>query len=142
MRRPWPRPTAWEIVAALLFGTLVLTFVRPQWFRVTHDREAVAHFEMQQIGAALETYRHDLDRYPTTGQGLDALVKAPPGLSVETGWYGPYITSPMPLDPWGQAYEYRGTDTTYRLWSVGAGRGLGGNEAGASTSSLAPNPAR
>jgi general secretion pathway protein G len=142
MRRRLPRPTAWEFVATLLLATLALTFVRPQWFRVTGDREAVARFEIQQVGAALETYRHDLGRYPTTSQGLEALVKAPPGLSVERGWYGPYITSPIPLDPWGQAYRYRGTDTTYRLWSAGAGRDLGGNEAGGSASSSAPNPAR
>jgi general secretion pathway protein G len=64
------------------------------------------------VGSSLKTplirYRIDMGDYPTTAEGLAALVNAPSGATEK--WRGPYIDAPggkVPTDPWGQAYEYR-----------------------------------
>jgi general secretion pathway protein G len=55
------------------------------------------------IGTALDTYRLDVGRYPTTDQGLEALRVQPHDV---TKWDGPYLPKDVPLDPWGNPYQY------------------------------------
>jgi general secretion pathway protein G len=57
------------------------------------------------LGMQLDLFEQDTGAYPTTEQGLDALIKAPEGVS---GWRGSYLKEDaVPLDPWGRAYVYK-----------------------------------
>ena len=68
------------------------------------DRNRFRHFRVtRQIEAfliAVERYKRDCGQYPTTNQGLDALISNP----VIRGWRGPYLPETVPLDPWGNRY--------------------------------------
>jgi general secretion pathway protein G len=67
---------------------------------------------------ALDQYRLDVGHYPTSEEGLQALVAAPSG---ETNWAGPYLRKGIPADPWGRPYVYAqpGTHGDYDLLSYG-----------------------
>lgn len=59
--------------------------------------------ELSAFRSALEGFRFDVGRYPTSGEGLDALIECPTGLSGR--WHGPYLNK-IPADPWAHAYVY------------------------------------
>ncbi len=67
------------------------------------DSEAKA--DLVTITSALKSFKQDCGRYPTTEEGLSALMKAPPAVMVR--WQGPYMDQPIPLDPYGQPFAYR-----------------------------------
>ena len=81
-----------------------------------------------QIGAfrgALEHYAIDCRSFPSTEQGLYALVECPPDLPETVAWKGPYLTGAIPKDPWGNDYHYEYTAGTHqdpRIWSNGPDR--------------------
>ena len=82
----------------------------------------LAHFREAQIelfGAALDSFRLDVGRYPTTSEGLEALRTRPAGLEK---WDGPYLKKEIPLDPWDHRYLYTvpGAHGDYDLISYGA----------------------
>ena len=89
------------------------------------SQEAVARvFVRDSLKTSLVRYRIDLGDYPSTNEGLAALLTAPAGKAER--WRGPYIEAPgnrVPTDPWGEAYRYRfpGTKNTggYDLYSTG-----------------------
>ena len=72
------------------------------------------------MSTPLVAFKNDLGRFPTTAEGLAALLRCPPGL--EGRWQGPYLEE-LPLDPWGHPYQYRSPATKstkgYDLWSFG-----------------------
>lgn len=76
-----------------------------------------------QIGlfeSSLQMYRLHSGEYPTTEQGLAALCNAPRDLADPTKWRGPYVAKEIPLDPWGNEYQYELLDPdTVRIWSMG-----------------------
>ena len=122
------RATVPEAIALVLALALVLTFVTPQSFRPRGDPRAAARTDLVALGAALETYRYDTGHYPTTTQGLAALVDTP--ATRPPNWRGPYVLRPIPRDPWGAPYVYRrdaGTGNgAFFLASYGADRTPGG----------------
>src|SRR2546421_840771 len=67
--------------------------------RVTAAKSGIAA-----LSTAVNLFEIDAGRYPTTEEGLDALVRAPKSLS---GWHGPYVEKRIPNDPWGRPYVYR-----------------------------------
>ena len=80
---------------------------------------SVAKTELANLEAGLDLFKYDVDRYPTTDEGLQALLKAPPGIE---NWNGPYIKKAAGIkDPWGQPYHYRspGEHGAYDLYSDG-----------------------
>lgn len=89
------------------------------------SQEAVAKiFVRDSLKTSLTRYRIDLGDYPSTAEGLNALLAAP--ASKADRWRGPYAETPggkLPLDPWGEAYRYRYPGTknkgSYDLYSVG-----------------------
>jgi general secretion pathway protein G len=110
----------------MLAAIVVVTFVEPGWFAGVRDPRVTARSDMNAIGAALETYRHDTGRYPTTEEGLEALHVAP---ADSAQWLGPYLVTSVPNDPWGQPYVYRreaGGAEGFSLVSYGADRRAGG----------------
>lgn len=74
-----------------------------------------------QIGlfdSAVRMYDAGVNSFPATQQGLEALRSAPADAA---GWSGPYLTTDIPADPWGQPYQYElsSDGETYRIWSTG-----------------------
>ncbi len=85
---------------------------------------AVADIEAN-LAVALDMYELDVGRFPTTEQGLKALIETPSTPPVPETWGGPYLKKKtIPLDPWGQEYNYKSPGTqnqeSYDLFSYGA----------------------
>ena len=76
--------------------------------------------QMSMFGQLLTNYHLDVGSYPTTAQGLEALRIPPAELANTNRWQGPYADKDIPLDPWGNPYQYESDGTEYRIWSWGA----------------------
>jgi general secretion pathway protein G len=90
-------------------------------------RDKTAGLQIDEFGGSLDLFKLETGRYPTTQEGLQALVKQPPGLA---GWNGPYIRRPtVPKDPWGNEYRYvsPGQHGAYDISSLGADNREGGD---------------
>ena len=122
-----------EIMAVVLIIGLLTAVVGTAIFgQIDRARVTTAKTQMKQIEAALDFYRMDNGRYPTTEQGLDALVHQPSTEPVPRE-YRPegYLSGgKVPKDPWGSPYEYQapGQRNTYGfdIWSFGADGQPGG----------------
>lgn len=118
------------IVIIGLLSTVVMINVMPSQDRAMAEK---ARADISVLEQALETYRLDNMAYPTTAQGLDALLAPPPGLArPERYRKGGYIRR-LPGDPWGQAYQYRqpGRSGGFDVYSFGADAAEGGDGDGA-----------
>jgi general secretion pathway protein G len=113
------------IVVAIL--TMLATLVAPRVIGYLGSSKAkAAKVQIESIAAALQLYRLDTGRYPSTGEGLRALVERPASAA---SWNGPYLTKRgAPLDPWGRAYNYRfpGQHGEFDIYSLGADNQQGG----------------
>jgi general secretion pathway protein G len=106
---PRARPgfTLIEILVVIAVISVLAALVAPNVFRhVGTAKDAAARSQMEMLGAALDAYRLDNGRYPTTRQGLDALWQEPAQEPRPSGWRGPYLRKAVPADPWGAAYIY------------------------------------
>jgi general secretion pathway protein G len=100
--------TLLEVLVVLVVIGLLAALVAPQIFgRVSQARGTAASAQLELLGVALDGYRLDTGRYPTSEQGLAALRERPTRAPVPTTWRGPYLRKAVPLDPWGRPYEYR-----------------------------------
>ena len=91
---------------------------RPNEARIT-----VAKADLRSIASALEMYKLDNYDYPSTEQGLEALVSKPSGQPQPPHWQEGGYLKKMPMDPWGHAYQYLVPGThgsSYDLYSLGA----------------------
>lgn len=109
-----------ELLVVLAILALLVGVVTPQVLKyLARAKVDTARIEVQNLGAALDLYKLDLQHYPTQQEGLKALVEAPPGAA---GWNGPYLRKKeAPVDPWGHPYVYRipGAHGEYDLYSLG-----------------------
>lgn len=83
--------------------------------------------QIEEFGASLDLFKLETGRYPSSQEGLQALIQAPSGL---TGWNGPYLKKKVvPKDPWGNEYHYvsPGQHGQYDLSSLGADNKEGGD---------------
>lgn len=88
------------VIIGLLAG-----YVAPRYFAEVGKSEVkVARAQIDAFEKALESYRLDTGRLPTTEQGLEALMIQPSGV---TKWRGPYLKKAVPPDPWGKPYQYK-----------------------------------
>jgi general secretion pathway protein G len=120
------------MVVVVILGILAATII-PQFMGTTHEaRVNTAKANVAELESALERFHLHMDRYPTTEEGLNALVEAPAG--DDKHWRGPYITR-LRLDPWGNPYQYRNPGVQrksgFDLWSRGADGVDGGEGDGA-----------
>lgn len=112
--------TLLELLVVMVIIGLLVGYVAPRYFSQVGKSEVKA--AMAQINAfekALDHYRLDVGRYPTTEEGLASLVTKP---ASEPKWQGPYLTKAVPLDPWGRPYQYRSPgeqQREYELFSLG-----------------------
>lgn len=97
-----------EILVVIVVIAVLASLVAPNVFQhVGTAKDAAARSQIEMLGAALDAYRLDNGRYPTTEQGLDALMTAPTGDPRPANWRGPYLRKAVPLDPWQRPYRYQ-----------------------------------
>ena len=111
--------TLLELLVVMVIIGLLAGLVAPRYFaQVGKSQTKVAKAQIDSLEKALDTYRLDVGHYPSTEEGLQALVAGPSG---ETNWAGPYLRKGIPADPWGRPYVYTqpGTHRDYDLMSYG-----------------------
>ena len=117
-----------ELLVVLVILALLAGLVGPQVLNyLGGSRTKAAKLQIEQFGTALDLYRLDVGRYPTTEEGLTALAAAP---ATSKNWHGPYLKKgDIPQDPWGYAYHYRqpGLHGDYDLFSLGSDNREGGD---------------
>lgn len=97
-----------ELLVVIIVLGLLATLVGPRILgRVTEAKSATAKTQITLLETALDNYRLDVGSYPTTEQGLDALMKTPTREPVPINWRGPYLRRDVPVDPWGRPYIYK-----------------------------------
>ena len=97
-----------ELLVVIVVIGILATLVAPNVFRhIGAAKDATARSQIEMLGAALDAYRLDTGRYPTSQQGLAALWTAPVGDSRASSWRGPYLRKDVPRDPWQNAYVYK-----------------------------------
>ena len=128
MRRTVGGFTLLELLVVILIIGLLTGIVAPRFLgQVSRSEIATARAQMDAFDKALQAYRIDTGRFPSSTQGLRALVQQP---SDEPRWRGPYLQGDIPLDPWGSAYQYRNPGAAgrdYDLLSFGKDRAAGGS---------------
>jgi general secretion pathway protein G len=96
--------TLLELLVVMVIIGLLAGFVAPRYFaQVGKSRIKAAKAQIDALDKAIEQFRLDVGRLPTTEEGLAALNAAPQGM---TNWGGPYLKKDVPLDPWSHAYVY------------------------------------
>jgi len=102
-----PGFTLIEILVVIAVLAVLAALVAPNVFQhLGTANDVAARSQMEMLGAALDAYRLDNGRYPTTAQGLTALWQEPTIDPRPTNWRGPYLRRAVPLDPWDNPYVY------------------------------------
>lgn len=118
-----------ELLVVLAILGLLVGLVGPQVMRhFAGAKSDTAKLQIADLGSALDLFYLDNGRYPSSSEGLGALVTAPAGLA---NWNGPYLKkSSIPKDPWGNDYHYLhpGQHGPYDLMSYGADNAPGGEK--------------
>ena len=116
-----------EILVVLVLIGIVMGIVGGNYLgQGEKAKQKAAKIEIEQIGQTLDMFKLEVGRYPTTQEGLQALITAPTGV---TNWNGPYWKkSTLPKDPWTNEYKYAspGQHGAYDVWSYGADGKEGG----------------
>ena len=113
--------TLLEMMVVIFILTLVATIVAPKILGRTEEaRRAKAMADMKGIEQALNLYLMDAGNYPTTEQGLDALVHKPDRPPIPHIWNPDGYLQRVPPDPWGHPYVYVTNGDRYTLKSFGA----------------------
>lgn len=99
------------MVVILILGILAALILPKVVGRTTEAKVGAAKRDLSTLSAAINQFRVDCDRYPTTEEGLNALQVQPNGVN---GWKGPYLTKGIPADPWGNQYNYEFPGATGR----------------------------
>jgi len=118
--------TLLELLVVMVIIGLLASYVGPRYFaQVGKSQVKTTKAQIDAFGKALDAYRIDTGHYPTTEQGLAALITQP---SNEAQWAGPYLQKNIPPDPWGHQYVYKqpGDHAEYDLYSYGSDGQPGG----------------
>jgi len=111
--------TLLELLVVIVIIGLLAAYVGPKYFSQLGKSEVTAtKAQIEAFEKALDTFRLDVGRYPTTEEGLAALLTQPAGMNK---WNGPYLKKEAPQDPWGQPYQYRapGSKSDFEITSYG-----------------------
>ncbi len=120
-----------EVLVVVVIIAVLASIVAPNVFRhVDTAKNVTAQAQISTLGAALDAYRLDNGRYPTTEQGLAALWTTPTLEPRPSNWRGPYLRQPPPADAWGAPFVYRSPGdhlaNGFDLSSLGADGAPGG----------------
>jgi general secretion pathway protein G len=98
--------TLLELLVVLAILGLLIGLVAPAALRqLGSAKEKIAHQSIERLAGVLDIYKLDVGAYPSTDQGLQALITRPSGV---TRWNGPYLKGEkLPEDPWGRPFVYR-----------------------------------
>ncbi|MEX5448559.1 type II secretion system major pseudopilin GspG [Stutzerimonas stutzeri] len=117
-----------ELLVVLVILGMLAGLVGPRLFsNVDKSKVKTADTQVKMLRGALQTYRLDVGSYPSTEQGLTALVRKPSDVS---NWQGPYLEDELPKDPWSNAYVYKSPVDNlqgFALYSLGADGKPGGD---------------
>jgi general secretion pathway protein G len=115
-----------ELLVVMAIIALLAALVAPKVFpKLGKGKTAAAQAQIELLGQALDHYRLDTGHYPTTEQGLQALLTNPG----DDKWQGPYLSKNLiPVDPWRRPYNYAcpGSHGDYDLYSYGRDGAPGG----------------
>jgi len=119
--------TLLELLVVILIIGLLTGIVAPRFMsQIGRSEVTTARAQIDSFDKALQSYRIDMGHFPSTTEGLQALVSAPAN---EPHWRGPYLKGEIPLDPWGMPYQYSYPGTTgkdFDLLSYGRDKVAGG----------------
>lgn len=120
-----------EIMVVMVILGLLVALVAPNIMgRGDEARVTTTRAQLRQISNALDLYRLDNSHYPSTEQGLEALVEKPTGSPEPTNWNPEGYMNAIPTDSWGNDYQYvqPGSEGPYDLYSYGADGREGGED--------------
>lgn len=120
--------TLLELLVVMVIIGLLVSYVGPKYFaQVGKSEVKTAKAQLVALEQALDHYRLEIGHYPSTAEGLDALVNKP---NNEPKWQGPYLKKAVPVDPWGNAYIYKspGEHGDIDLLSYGSDGKSGGKD--------------
>ena len=117
-----------ELLVVMVILVMLASIVGPRVIGyLGSSKIKTAKVQIESIASAMELFRIDNGRYPSTSEGLPALVIAPDGMK---NWNGPYLTKiELPIDPWGNPFRYAAPGqkgTPFDIISFGAGNKPGG----------------
>lgn len=113
--------TLLELLVVVAIIGLLAAYVGPKYFgQIGKSEQALAKAQIESFHKALASYRLDVGTFPTTEEGLNALVNRP-AAAAAAKWQGPYLSKAIPPDPWSRPYVYRvpGAKNDYDLLSYG-----------------------
>ncbi|WP_428718918.1 type II secretion system major pseudopilin GspG [Undibacterium curvum] len=111
--------TLLELLVVIVIIGLLAAYVGPKYFsQLGKSETVVAKAQIEAFEKSLDSFRLDVGRYPTTEEGLAALLVSPPNTAK---WNGPYLKKDIPKDPWGNVYMYKspGTKGDFDITSYG-----------------------
>lgn len=121
-----------ELLVVLVIIGLLATLVAPNFIGQSEKaKPKAARVQLENLRNALDMFQLDVGRYPTTDEGLEALIMRP---STVSRWAGPYLRDEMPKDPWGNPYYYQSpgeSGSSYDIGSHGSDGRSGGDGTGA-----------
>jgi general secretion pathway protein G len=117
-----------ELIVVLVILGLLAAVVAPNVYnKLAKGKDQIAKIQIKELEGGLQLFSFDMGRYPTTAEGLEALIRNPVN---NDSWKGPYLAKDLPKDPWGRPYVYRcpGMHGDYDLFSCGADGVDGGDD--------------
>lgn len=131
-----------EMLVVLVIIGLLAGLVGPKLFsKVDSSKVQTAQTQVKMLKGALETLRLDLGTFPTADEGLAILNDPPKDEKRRAKWKGPYLDEALPLDPWGNPYQYSvpgSNSQPFALYSFGADGKKGGEGNDADIGMLPP----
>ncbi|HSG88846.1 MAG TPA: type II secretion system major pseudopilin GspG [Pseudomonadales bacterium] len=116
------------MVVIVILGIMAALVVPNLAGRQDQAQVTAAKSDLRALGNALEMYKLDNFNYPSTEQGLEALVEKPTGFPEAKNWKGGGYVRKLPTDPWGNPYRYIASGSGFELYSLGADGQEGGEE--------------
>lgn len=132
-----------EMLVVLVIIGLLAGLVGPKLFtKVDSSKVQTAQTQVKMFKGALETLRLDTGRFPTESEGLALLNNPPADEKLRARWRGPYLDEELPMDPWGNPYQYSlpgAKNQPFALYSLGADGKRGGDGFDADVGYLPPS---
>jgi general secretion pathway protein G len=109
-----------ELIVVLVILGLLAAVVGPSVYKkLAGSKDKIAKIQITELEGALQMYSFDMGHFPSSNEGLEALVRNP---GTSDSWKGPYLAKDLPKDPWDRPYAYRypGVHGEFDIFSLGA----------------------